>query len=52
MWELTQAWYGDRLSAGYAPKPIEHLQGLLDAAGLSTPFWRLTPTPGVDESVC
>ena len=42
MWPLTRAWYGDRLAADYRPAPVEHLQGLLRAAGLTEPFWSLT----------
>ncbi len=42
MWPLTQAWYGNRIEAGYRPASIEHLQGLLRAAGLTAPFWSLT----------
>ncbi|MEM9749127.1 MAG: hypothetical protein AAF945_20735 [Actinomycetota bacterium] len=42
MWPLTKAWYGDRVADDYAPASIDHLQRLLDSAGLTSPFWRLT----------
>jgi hypothetical protein len=42
MWPLTRAWYGGRLDPDYRPASIEHLQGLLRAAGASGPFWSLT----------
>lgn len=41
MWPLTRAWYGDRLAADYRPATVEHLQGLLDAVGLTGEFWQL-----------
>jgi hypothetical protein len=43
MWALTHAWYGDRLDPAYRPATVEHLQGMLDAIGLTGPFWQLTP---------
>ena len=42
LWPLTIAWYGDRLSPDYRPATVEHLQGLLTSAGLTTGFWSLT----------
>ena len=42
MWELTLGWYGDRLDPAWSPPTVDHLQGLLDAVGLTDPFWRLT----------
>lgn len=41
MWPLTQAWYGTRLRADYAPASVDELQALLGAAGLTGPFWQL-----------
>lgn len=41
MWPLSQGWYGDRLSPGYAPKSIDALQQLLTDAGLTSAFWQL-----------
>ena len=42
MWELTLGWYSDRLDPTWSPPTVHHLQGLLDAVGLTDPFWRLT----------
>ncbi len=41
MWPLTRGWYGDRLDADYRPATVDHLQGLLTDAGLTSEFWRL-----------
>jgi hypothetical protein len=43
MWALSQRWYGDRLAATYAPKPVAELQQYLTAVGLTSPFWQLQP---------
>ena len=42
MWELTLGWNGDRLEPAWSPPTVDHLQGLLDAVGLTDPFWQLT----------
>ena len=42
MWELSQLWYGDRLSAAYRPQPVEALQAMLPKVGLTDPFWQLS----------
>lgn len=46
MWRLALDWYGDRLDPGYTPQVPSRRQELLDAAGLSGPFWALEPAPG------
>ena len=38
---LGQAWYGDRLDAAWRPRTRERSQAILDAAGLTGPFWQL-----------
>jgi hypothetical protein len=43
--ELAARWYGDRLRADWQPRTPEQSQAILKAAGLTGPFWRLTP-PG------
>jgi hypothetical protein len=40
-WPLTVAWYGDRLSATWAPRSLDHHQQLLVQAGLTDRFWQL-----------
>lgn len=42
-WELSPAWYAGRLDAGWAPRPAEESERLLDEAGLTGEFWRLAP---------
>lgn len=41
VWDLAQAWYGDRLDPDFAPHTREHNQELLDERGLTGEFWRL-----------
>ena len=41
MWTLSQAWYGDRLDATFAPRSIGATQRLLDDVGLTSAFWQL-----------
>lgn len=41
VWDLAQAWYGDRLDPSFEPHTREHNQTLLDERGLSGAFWRL-----------
>lgn len=41
VWKLAQPWYGDRLREDFAPHSREHNQAVLDAVGLTGPFWRL-----------
>ena len=43
MWELSLAWYADRLDPAYRTPPPEHYQALLDRVGLVDEFWRLVP---------
>jgi hypothetical protein len=39
--ELARRWYGDRLDPNWLPRSRDDSQALLDAVGLSGPFWRL-----------
>ena len=39
--QLAIPWYGDRLDPDYEPHSREHNQALLDACGLTGPFWAL-----------
>lgn len=39
--ELAHAWWGDRLAPGWAPRSVEHNQGVLDRLGLVGGFWSL-----------
>jgi hypothetical protein len=39
--ELAVRWYGDRLDPDWRPRTVEQSQAILDAVGLTGPFWRL-----------
>jgi hypothetical protein len=39
--ELSNAWWGDRLSPDWRPHTREQNQAVLDALGLTGEFWRL-----------
>ncbi len=38
---LARRWYGDRLDPGWRPRTREASQRILDAVGLTGPFWAL-----------
>ena len=39
--ELANAWWRDRLAPGWRPRTREENQAILDALGLTEPFWQL-----------
>jgi hypothetical protein len=39
--ELAARWYGDRLDPDWRPRTREASQAILDAVGLTGPFWQL-----------
>lgn len=41
VWDLAQAWYGDRIDADFTPHTREHNQRLLEERGLAGEFWEL-----------
>lgn len=41
VWDLAQAWYGDRLDVHFRPHSREHNQQLLHERGLTGDFWQL-----------
>ncbi|MBK0331146.1 alkylmercury lyase family protein [Brachybacterium sp. MASK1Z-5] len=41
VWDLAQAWYGDRIDPAFEPHTREHNQRLLEERGLTGEFWRL-----------
>lgn len=41
MWELAKRWYGDRVDPGWQPRTTAESQAILDAVGLTGPFWQL-----------
>ena len=41
LWELAEAWWGDRLSPDWRPHTCEQNQAILDGLGLTGPFWQL-----------
>ena len=38
---LARRWYGDRLDPAWRPRTRERSQAILDAVGLTGPFWEL-----------
>jgi hypothetical protein len=41
LWELSVAWYGDRLDPAWRPRTREESQRLLADLGLEGAFWQL-----------
>ncbi|GAA3788515.1 alkylmercury lyase family protein [Micrococcus endophyticus] len=41
VWDLAQAWYGDRIDPDFTPHTREHNQRLLEERGLTGEFWEL-----------
>ena len=39
--ELAHAWWGTRLDPDWRPRTRDESQAILDALGLTGPFWRL-----------
>jgi len=39
--ELARRWYGDRLDPDWRPRSAQQSQAILDAVGLTGPFWQL-----------
>lgn len=40
-WRLARTWYADKMQPGYRRKTPDEAQAVLDALGLTGPFWRL-----------
>jgi hypothetical protein len=40
---LAHGWWGDRLDPDWRPRTVERNQAILDAVGLTGPFWQLAP---------
>lgn len=41
LWALARAWYDDRLDPRWRRRTVAERQAILDAVGLTGPFWRL-----------
>jgi hypothetical protein len=41
MWALAQRWYDDRFDPDWRRRTSTERQAILDAVGLSAPFWSL-----------
>lgn len=41
LWELSRAWYGDRLSPAYRGRTNEQIKAIFDAFGLTSDHWRV-----------
>lgn len=42
LWELSQRWYEDRMSAEYHGRTIEQAREIFKALGLTSEFWQGT----------
>ena len=40
IWELSQRWYRNRLSADYHGRNMDQIQALFREVGLNTEFWQ------------
>jgi hypothetical protein len=40
VWELSEAWYGDRLSPDYRGRTAEEVQEVFGRVGFRDTFWR------------
>jgi hypothetical protein len=43
MWELARRWYDDRFDPDWRRRTVPERQAILDAVGLTGPFWSLAP---------
>ncbi len=43
VWELSQLWYGNRLSPEYHGRTLTEVEAIFRQAGLVTPFWEVNP---------
>jgi hypothetical protein len=43
LWELARRWYDDRLEPDWRRRTPAERQAILDAVGLTGPFWSLEP---------
>jgi hypothetical protein len=41
LYELAQAWWGDRLAPDWRPRTRDESQAILDRLGLTGEFWQL-----------
>ena len=41
VWQLSQRWYGDRLSPAYAGRSADQVEAIFQAVGLAGDFWQL-----------
>lgn len=41
LWQLAQAWYGDRLDPAWRPRVCDESQHVLASVGLTETFWQL-----------
>ena len=40
VWDLAQAWYGNRLSPSYRGRTLEEARRVFTGVGLNSPFWQ------------
>ena len=42
LWNLSQPWYGDRISPDFRGRTLEQARQIFTEAGLTSPFWQGT----------
>jgi len=42
LWQLSQRWYQNRMSADYRGRTMEQVQEIFKEAGLTSDFWHAT----------
>jgi hypothetical protein len=45
VWELSKAWYGDRLSPGYQGHGVADVDRIFESVGLTGRFWSIASQP-------
>lgn len=40
VWELSQAWYHNRMSPNYRGRTVEEVHAILELVGLTSAFWK------------
>jgi hypothetical protein len=41
LWQLSQAWYHDRLSPAYRSRTVAQVEAIFRTLGLTADFWQL-----------
>ena len=49
VWELSKAWYDNRLSADYKGRTLRDVQAIFQAFELTSEFWRSDASPDAPQ---